>query len=93
MSFRQDFDSPLVRGDDPEDVTGDDCDDLRGREEGWVVDQGRPAALPRPLRRAVQRLMSKPDLMGLAQEERADLLALLHELTPEQWAGTSQCSS
>ena len=26
--------------------------------------------------------MSKPDLMPLAEEERADLLALLHDLTP-----------
>jgi hypothetical protein len=29
--------------------------------------------------------MSRPDLMALAEEERADLLALLQELSPAQW--------
>jgi len=35
--------------------------------------------------------MSKPDLMPLAEEERADLLALLQELTPAQWDAPSLC--
>lgn len=30
--------------------------------------------------------------MGLAQEERADLLRLLQQLTPEQWTSASLCS-
>jgi hypothetical protein len=29
--------------------------------------------------------MSKPDLMTLAEEERTDLLALLHSPSDEQW--------
>ena len=36
--------------------------------------------------------MSKPDLMPLAEEERADLLALLHDLTPAQWRARSLCT-
>ncbi|GAA3713858.1 maleylpyruvate isomerase family mycothiol-dependent enzyme [Microlunatus aurantiacus] len=36
--------------------------------------------------------MSKPDLMPLAEEERADLLALLRELTPAQWEAQSLCT-
>ena len=36
--------------------------------------------------------MSKPDLMPLAEEERADLLALLHDLTPAQWNARSLCT-
>ena len=36
--------------------------------------------------------MSKPDLMPLAEEERADLLALLKELTPAQWDAQSLCT-
>ncbi len=36
--------------------------------------------------------MSKPDLMPLAEEERADLLALLEELTPAQWDAQSLCT-
>ena len=36
--------------------------------------------------------MSKPDLMPLAEEERADLLALLRELTPAQWDAESWCT-
>lgn len=36
--------------------------------------------------------MSRPDLLRLAREERADILALLQELTPEQWAARSLCS-
>jgi uncharacterized protein (TIGR03083 family) len=37
--------------------------------------------------------MSKPDLMPLAEEERADLLALLRELTPAQWDAQSLCTN
>lgn len=37
--------------------------------------------------------MSSPDLMPLAEEERADLLALLRELTPAQWAAQSLCTN
>ena len=37
--------------------------------------------------------MSKPDLMPLAEEERADLLALLRELTPAQWNAQSLCTN
>jgi uncharacterized protein (TIGR03083 family) len=36
--------------------------------------------------------MSKPDLMPLAEEERADLLALLRALTPTQWDAPSLCT-
>ena len=36
--------------------------------------------------------MSKPDLIPLAEEERADLLALLRELTPAQWDAQSLCT-
>lgn len=36
--------------------------------------------------------MSKPDLMPLAEEERADLLALLRELSPAQWDAQSLCT-
>lgn len=36
--------------------------------------------------------MSRPDLMPLAEEERADLLALLRELTPAQWDAPSLCT-
>ena len=36
--------------------------------------------------------MSKPGLMPLAEEERADLLALLRELTPAQWDAQSLCT-
>ena len=35
--------------------------------------------------------MSRPDLMPLAEEERADLLATLRRLTPDQWEGPSLC--
>lgn len=37
--------------------------------------------------------MSKPDLMPLAEEERADLLALLSELSPDQWDAPSLCTN
>jgi uncharacterized protein (TIGR03083 family) len=37
--------------------------------------------------------MSKPDLMPLAEEERADLLALLRDLSPAQWDAQSLCSN
>lgn len=37
--------------------------------------------------------MNKPDLMPLAEEERADLLALLCELTPAQWDAQSLCTN
>jgi uncharacterized protein (TIGR03083 family) len=37
--------------------------------------------------------MSKPDLIPLAEEERADLLALLRQLTPAQWVATSLCTN
>ena len=37
--------------------------------------------------------MSTPDRMPLAEEERADLLALLRELTPAQWDAPSLCDS
>lgn len=36
--------------------------------------------------------MSRPDLMLLAQEERTDLLALLHDLTADQWEAPSLCA-
>ncbi len=36
--------------------------------------------------------MSKPDLMPLAEEERADLLALLRQLTPGQWDAPTLCT-
>jgi uncharacterized protein (TIGR03083 family) len=36
--------------------------------------------------------MTKPDLMPLAEEERADLLALLRELTAVQWDVQSLCT-
>jgi uncharacterized protein (TIGR03083 family) len=36
--------------------------------------------------------MSKPDLLPLAEEERADLLALLRELTSAQWDAQSLCT-
>lgn len=36
--------------------------------------------------------MTKPDLLPLAEEERADFLALLRELTPEQWDAQSLCT-
>jgi len=36
--------------------------------------------------------MSKPDLLPLAEEERADLLALLQGLTPAQWDAPSLCT-
>jgi uncharacterized protein (TIGR03083 family) len=35
--------------------------------------------------------MTKPDLMPLAEEERAELLALLHDLTHAQWDAPSLC--
>lgn len=38
-------------------------------------------------------MMSRPDLMPLAVQERADLLALLHELTPAQWDAPSLCTN
>ncbi|SDF12035.1 TIGR03083 family protein [Blastococcus fimeti] len=37
--------------------------------------------------------MSRPDLMPLAEEERADLLALLRELSPDQWHAQSLCAN
>lgn len=37
--------------------------------------------------------MSKPDLMPLAEEERADLLVLLRELTAAQWHARSLCAN
>ena len=37
--------------------------------------------------------MSKPDLRPLAEEERADLLALLRELTSAQWDAPSLCAN
>ena len=36
--------------------------------------------------------MSRPDLMTLAEEERTDLLALLHSLSDEQWNAPSLCT-
>ncbi|ROR91837.1 maleylpyruvate isomerase family mycothiol-dependent enzyme [Nocardioides aurantiacus] len=36
--------------------------------------------------------MSKPNLMSVAEEERADLLALLRELTAAQWEAQSLCA-
>ncbi len=36
--------------------------------------------------------MTKPDLMPLAEEERADLLALLRQLTAVQWEAQSLCT-
>ncbi|MFY0407746.1 maleylpyruvate isomerase family mycothiol-dependent enzyme [Solicola sp. PLA-1-18] len=36
--------------------------------------------------------MSKPDLMGLAQQERAALLDLLRDLSDDQWDQPSLCS-
>lgn len=36
--------------------------------------------------------MSKPNLIPLAEEERADLLALLGELTADQWVAPSLCT-
>jgi uncharacterized protein (TIGR03083 family) len=36
--------------------------------------------------------VSKPDLIVLAQEERADLLALLEELSAEQWIAPTLCT-
>ncbi len=36
--------------------------------------------------------MSTPDLMPLAEDERADLLALLRQLTPAQWDAQSLCT-
>jgi uncharacterized protein (TIGR03083 family) len=36
--------------------------------------------------------MTRPDLMPLAEEERADLLVLLHSLTPTQWEAPSLCT-
>lgn len=36
--------------------------------------------------------MTKPDLLALAEEERADLLVLLRELTPAQWEAPSLCT-
>lgn len=35
--------------------------------------------------------MTRPDLMALAEEERADLAALLRTLKPEQWQTQSLC--
>ena len=32
------------------------------------------------------------DLMALARAERAEFAALLHELTPEQWAAPTLCT-
>ena len=37
--------------------------------------------------------MSKPNFMPLAEEERADLLALLQELTHAQWNAQSLCAN
>jgi uncharacterized protein (TIGR03083 family) len=37
--------------------------------------------------------MTRPDLMPLAEEERADLLALLRQLTPAQWNADSLCTN
>jgi len=36
--------------------------------------------------------MSRPDLMPFAEEERAELLALLRQLTPAQWDAQSLCT-
>lgn len=36
--------------------------------------------------------MTKPDLMALAEEERADLVELLRTLTPAQWQVRSLCA-
>lgn len=36
--------------------------------------------------------MSKADLMALAEEERTDLLTLLHSLSDEQWDAPSLCT-
>ena len=36
--------------------------------------------------------MTRPDLMPLAEEERADLLTLLRDLTPSQWEAQSLCT-
>lgn len=37
--------------------------------------------------------MSSPDLLGMAQQERADLLELLQSLTAEQWQARSLCTA
>ncbi|MEH0109792.1 maleylpyruvate isomerase family mycothiol-dependent enzyme [Tersicoccus sp. MR15.9] len=37
-------------------------------------------------------MTASPDLTGLAHDERADLLALVRTLTPEQWAAPSLCT-
>ena len=53
------------------------------------------AAVPRPVRGPhpwrTGGTVTKPDLMPLAEEERADLLALLQDLTPAQWDAQSLC--
>ena len=36
--------------------------------------------------------MTAPDLLPLAVQERADLLALLRQLTPAQWDARSLCA-
>ena len=54
------------------------------------------AAVPRPLRgadpRRVAGPVSRPNLLPLAEEERADLLVLLRGLTPAQWDAPSLCA-
>lgn len=37
-------------------------------------------------------MMTKSDLLPLAEEERADFLAMLRELAPEQWDAQSLCT-
>ena len=41
---------------------------------------------------SIGRPVSKPDLLPLAEEERAELLALLRELAPVQWDAPSLCA-
>ena len=36
--------------------------------------------------------MSKPDLMALAEQERAEMLGLLRSLTAAQWDAPSLCT-
>ena len=63
--------------------------------DGVDVDDGWPLYLARyqALTRGEQdSRMSKPDLMALAEEERADLLALLRGLTDDQWNAPSLCT-
>lgn len=40
----------------------------------------------------LEPVTGRPDVMALAQQERADLLLLLRSLSPEQWQAPSLCS-